>query len=131
MSKTVSQDPDQMVILYPGFKGVPRIEPFISMHGRLNRRLAEADRIIVVGFAFRDTYINGIFEHTLKLRPNIEMLYFNPLGIDKFPEDSLVPHFIKNYPSFRHIKRGVNIEENPLLLSEVVEINESTRTASI
>jgi len=114
MSSTVPDDPDQMAILYPGFKGVPEIEPFISMHGRLNRRLAEADNIIVIGFAFRDTYINNIFENMLRLRPDIKVLYYNPLSVDAFPKDSLVPHFIENYSSFRHIKRGIGVDKGSL-----------------
>ena len=32
--------------------GVPELEPFTSMHGRLSTRLAEADLIIIIGFAF-------------------------------------------------------------------------------
>ena len=116
MSSTTPDDPDQMAILYPGFKGVPEIEPFISMHRRLNQRLTEADRIIVIGFAFRDAYINNIFENIMRVRPDIYILYFNPLSIDAFPEDSLVPHFINNYPAFKHIKRGVTAETCPLKL---------------
>ena len=120
MSSTVPDDPDQMAILYPGFKGVPEVEPFISMHGRLNRRLAEADHIIVIGFAFRDAYINNIFENILRLRPDTEVLYFNPLSIDEYPEDSMVPHLVENYSSFRHIERGIGIDSGSLNLKEEV-----------
>lgn len=96
MSNTIPDDPDQMAILYPGFKGVPELEPFTSMHGRLSTRLAEADLIIIIGFAFRDTYINSIFENTLRIRKNLDMLYFNPVKIDKFPKNSIVPYLINN-----------------------------------
>ncbi len=120
MSSTVPDDPDQMAILYPGFKGVPDVEPFISMHGRLNRRLAEADHIIVIGFAFRDAYINNIFENILRMRPDTELLYFNPLSIDEYPEDSMVPHLVKNYSSFKHVEKGIGIESGSLNLKEEV-----------
>lgn len=120
MSSTVPDDPDQMAILYPGFKGVPELEPFASMHGRLNTRLAEADLVIVIGFAFRDTYINSIFENILRIRKNLEVLYFNPVKIDKFPKNSLVPYLINNYSNFRHIERGIGITEKSLQLESLV-----------
>ena len=91
------------------------------MHGRLSARLYEADEIIVIGFAFRDAYINNIFENVIRIRPDIKVLYFNPIGIDAFPEDSCVPHLIKNYSSFRHIQRGVGTGENSLGLDELVK----------
>lgn len=120
-SNTVPDDPDQMAILYPGFKGVPDVEPFVSIHGRLHRRLAEADRIIVIGFAFRDEYINSIFENIFRIRPKMQLLYFNPLSIDKFPDDSFVPHFIENYSCFHHIQRGIKVEERPLDLASYIK----------
>lgn len=121
MSSTIPDDPDQMAILYPGFKGVPESEPFISMHGRLSTRLYEADEIIVIGFAFRDAYINNIFENVIRIRPDVQVMYFNPIGLDAFPEDSYVPHLIKNYSSFRHVQRGVGIDENSLGLEELIK----------
>lgn len=120
MSSTVPDDPDQMAILYPGFKGVPEVEPFMSMHGRLNKRLAESDLVIVIGFAFRDTYINSIFENILRFRTDIEMLYFNPIKVDKFPKNSLVPHLINNYPNFKHIERGIGVNEKSLRLESLI-----------
>lgn len=123
MSNTVPDDPDQMAILYPGFKGVPEFEPFKSMHGRLSIRLAEADLIIVVGFAFRDTYINSIFENTLRIRKDLDMLYFNPIKIDKFPKNSIVPYLINNYPNFKHIERGIGISEKSLQLETIVNLS--------
>ena len=125
MSSTVPDDPDQMAILYPGFKGVPELEPFISMHGRLNTRLAEADLVIVIGFAFRDTYINSIFENILRIRKDLEILYFNPVKIDKFPKNSLVPYLTNNYYNFRHIERGIEVSEKSLQL-ETISLGGST-----
>ena len=117
-ASTRPDDPDQMVILYPGFKGVPGAEPFISMHARLSNRLMEADTIIVIGFAFRDTYINNIFENVLRNRPKTDVLFYNPSSISDFPKDSSVSYFVKNYSSFKHIEKGVEVEENPLKLKD-------------
>jgi hypothetical protein len=113
-SITVPDDPDQMAILYPGFKGVPEVEPFSSLHVRLSRRLAEADKIIVIGFAFRDAFINSIFENSLRLRPTTPVYYYNP--VEQFPQDSAAPRLIQNYPNFHHITRGIDKTENSLQL---------------
>lgn len=120
MSNTIPDDPDQMAILYPGFKGVPEVEPFISMHSRLNKRLTQADKIIVIGFAFRDIYINSIFENILRTRSDAEIIYINPAKIDQFPNDSLVPHLVKTYPHFRHLAKGISSNPNPLGLADFV-----------
>ena len=121
MSSTIPDDPDQMAILYPGFKGVPDIEPFTSMHSKLNIRLFEATKIIVIGFAFRDLYINNIFENVMRLRKDSKIFYFNPLKIEEFPDDSQVPYFIKNYASFEHIRMAVEIKEKPLSLASYLD----------
>ncbi len=81
MSNTVPDDPDQMAILYPGFKGVPEVEPFVSLHGRLSTRLADADVVIVIGFAFRDAYINSVFENTMRLKPSLRVLNSIPFHL--------------------------------------------------
>jgi hypothetical protein len=82
-SNTVPDNPDRMAILYPGFRGVPDMEPFKSLHGRLSARLTQADVVFVLGFAFRDTYINSIFENVLRTRADLHVYYFNPLAMDK------------------------------------------------
>lgn len=48
------------MILYPGFKGVPDREPFITFHKHLENVLSSASVLIIIGFAFRDEHINMI-----------------------------------------------------------------------
>ena len=48
------------VILYPGFKGKPDKEPFIKFHEHLRAVAGRARAAIFIGFAFRDDYINEI-----------------------------------------------------------------------
>lgn len=118
MSKTVPDNPNQMAILYPGFKGVPQTEPFSTLHGRLNQRLAEADIVIVVGFAFRDSYINSIFENVLRLRKDsIQLFYLNPLPLDKHPKESMAPHFASRHSGFVVVKKGIEATATPLGLA--------------
>lgn len=121
MSTTKPFDPDQMVILYPGFKGIPKDEPFRSLHDSLVNRLDDADYIIIIGFAFRDPYINSLFEYALRSNPNKMFYCINPESIDNFPDDSLIPRFNDIFENFIHIKKGVDISENPLNLNEVLK----------
>lgn len=120
MAPTKPENPDDMPILYPGFKGVPEKEPFASIHNRLVQRLSEADAVIVIGFAFRDAYINNIFENVLRTRKNLTILYFNPIKINEFPPDSDAPRFINSYKNFVHIKRGIGITEDSLGLDSAI-----------
>lgn len=121
MSVTAPDDPDRMVILYPGFKGVPEKEPFISLHGRLHRRLSEADVVLVIGFAFRDAYVNSMFENTLRLRKDVHMLYFNPLPLDEHPAGSAAPRFAVQYPRFVHHASRFECTDSPLAFPAVPE----------
>lgn len=60
-------DHSRRLILYPGFKGSPDSEPFISFHNYFKRQLGTASHIIFIGFAFRDQFINQlIFEELSK-----------------------------------------------------------------
>lgn len=54
------------VIIYPGFKGRPSESLFQAFHAHLERAVSEAHAILFIGFAFRDEYINEIFERSIK-----------------------------------------------------------------
>jgi hypothetical protein len=110
----VPRNPDSMLMLYPGFKGVPQEEPFKSLHDRLGRRLKEADIIVVIGFAFRDPYINGMFETALRSRQDARVLYFDPAKEGEYPADSHSPRFMSSYKNFVHIPQRIEVGKNPL-----------------
>lgn len=107
--------PKETPILYPGYKDTPNSEPFISMHHNLSEKLLTADIVIVIGFAFRDAYINSIFESFLRSNPNsISILCYNPLQENSLPPDSRIPYFKKKYHAFKHIEKGISMEKNSL-----------------
>jgi hypothetical protein len=54
------KDHDRQVAIYPGYKGVPNDEPFFAFHQYFSSCVAEADVVVVIGFAFRDDYLNEI-----------------------------------------------------------------------
>jgi hypothetical protein len=112
---TLPAVPDEMPLLYPGYKGTPTDEPFISMHNKLYLRLIECDYAYVVGFAFRDPYINSIFEFALRANPDLKIGCYNLLPLNKLPDESNIKNFVKNNPDqFEYLSKGIEDSENPL-----------------
>lgn len=111
---TITPDnPDEMFLIYPGYKTIPENPPFDSLHNRLFQRLREADLVIVVGFAFRDPYINYFFSALLSANHKVNIHCFNPLPADKHPQDSKIPYFCK-FNNFQYHQVGIEDTENPL-----------------
>jgi hypothetical protein len=52
-------------VIYPGFKGVPKEEPFSLLHSYFESAIQRADIIIFIGFAFRDEYITTCLERNI------------------------------------------------------------------
>ena len=120
---TTPDNPEIVPIIYPGNKLVPESEPFASLHQRFYRRLAEADVAFVVGFAFRDGYINTAFENVLAVRPKLPIYVINPLDISQFPSDSKLPSIVQRFLGVRHIKSGLLATESPLGLADILKNN--------
>lgn len=118
-ASTPPRDVDKVPILYPGYKGTPIFEPFKSIHDKLLSRLMTCDKIIVVGFAFRDPYINNLFETILRTRKDVPLFFINPCDIKEFPTESMAKYFKDNYPKFQHFKKGMEIKTNPIGLSQI------------
>lgn len=51
----------QDVLIYPGSKERPEREPFRRLYDRFDSEMKRADRCLVIGFSFRDQYLNRIF----------------------------------------------------------------------
>ncbi len=62
-------------IIYPGFKGQPDREPFITFHEHFRRCVKQASTLIFIGFAFRDEYINSILE---ECNPKADVIVVDP-----------------------------------------------------
>jgi SIR2-like domain len=74
------------VILYPGFKGRPEAEPFISFHSYFRDCLQAAQAAVFIGFAFRDEHINDLIERWLA--PRARVIVINPAENLKVPVES-------------------------------------------
>lgn len=117
---TKPANPNKSPLLYPGFKGIPSVEPFVSFHERLMQRLHEAEVIIVAGFAFRDPYINKLFEFLLK--SNEQHVYcINPASADDLPSESAIPAFTAEFPHFHHIQKKIELTLDPLDLETILQ----------
>jgi hypothetical protein len=88
-------DHSKRLILYPGFKGVPAAEPFITFHDYFKRRLSEATHVLFIGFAFRDEYINQIVSNNLNQKTKTAVINPSP----ELPNES----FLRNST---HIKKA-------------------------
>lgn len=92
-------DHSKRLILYPGFKGVPSAEPFITFHDHFKRRLSEASHVLFIGFAFRDDYINQIISNNLS--PKTKVAVINPSH--ELPNETFLKHA-------RHFKMAFGAE---------------------
>ncbi len=72
---------ERHVIVYPGFKGNSFNEPFLSFHNYFSNCVGIKSKIVFIGFAFRDEYINNII--TLNGHPNSEIYVINPGDLSK------------------------------------------------
>ncbi|MFL5765465.1 MAG: SIR2 family protein [Bacteroidia bacterium] len=115
------KDPGEMPVLYPGYKGIPSSPPYSDMHEWLLERLDQADIVFVLGFAFRDQYINNIFDFVLKKKKEIGIFCYNPATAAELPADSYIPSFTRKYSDkFFHIKSPVEVSDSPLKLSDTM-----------
>lgn len=102
---------ERHAIIYPGFKGRPTDPLFERLHQYFQARLAEADIVVFVGYAFRDEYINAILERDVSREARIFVL--NP--VERLPT---IP-FAES--RFVHVRRGFDKDGVAELLSRVAD----------
>lgn len=99
------------VILYPGFKGNPEAEPFITFHQHFSNCIREAETLIFIGFAFRDLYINTLLE--TRTSPTTKIIVIDP--------SSSLPNMPFSANQVRHIKAKFNEESISKCISLISE----------
>jgi hypothetical protein len=77
---------DRHAIIYPGFKGRPKDEPFVAFHDHFARVLVRADVALFVGFAFRDEYINELCSRFLSSKTRVVIIDPASMIALPFPE---------------------------------------------
>jgi len=94
---------DRHAILYPGFKGVPDREPFNLFHNHLAHAVAQSARLLFIGFAFRDEYINSLLERYTQ--PRAAIVVINPA--EQLPDLPYAPERIRHIRGFFEPKQIV------------------------
>jgi len=61
-------------LLYFGYKSVPELEPFITLHTLLKTVLLRCEAVVVIGFRFADPYIREIFDFALRANPDLRVI---------------------------------------------------------
>jgi hypothetical protein len=81
------------VIIYPGSKGEPKGEPFEYLYSQLGLRLKRCEVCIVVGFSFRDEFINNMFLEAIKANSRLKILIWNPSPpATTFPQKNVISY---------------------------------------
>jgi hypothetical protein len=66
------------ILLYPASKRPPIAEPFGTLYSYFVRKLSSANVCVVVGFSFRDPYINTVFVDYLRNNPKNHIYIVSP-----------------------------------------------------
>jgi NAD-dependent SIR2 family protein deacetylase len=70
MTETILHSPTPVhkknLLIYPGSKNPPEEEPFRTLYERFETQMRETDRCLVIGYSFRDAYLNRIFRDFLR-----------------------------------------------------------------
>lgn len=119
------ENPDNMLLLYPGFKGTPKSEPFQTLHDDFFHRILTCDYILVIGFAFRDEYITNQFITALKVNDKCRLFCFNPTPIEKLPRTSAIKKLVGKFPNrFIYIPSGIDPDNLPIInLEDLINKN--------
>ena len=107
--------PETMPILYPGIKGKPKKDPFIKLHDIFYDRLQTVDTVIVLGFAFRDPYINELIKFSKGVNKKYMMLFFNPAKLEELPQESGLYEFKEIFrKDLQYINSRIEVDGSPL-----------------
>lgn len=76
------------VLVYPGGKNQPTSEPFRWLYESFTRRIRNAHACVVVGFSFRDEYLNTVFSEFLE-KDNSSLIVISPSASDNVKRNLL------------------------------------------
>jgi hypothetical protein len=95
MTERILQEPTPVykknLLIYPGTKTPPEEEPFKTLYERFETHMRQTDRCLVIGFSFRDPYLNRVFRdfvrsgkgQLLVMSSNCNRTVASLLGIDE------------------------------------------------
>ncbi|RLI73033.1 hypothetical protein DRO91_03855 [Candidatus Heimdallarchaeota archaeon] len=77
------------ILIYPAQKEYFNEEPFRTLMRYFEEVLSVHDVCLVIGFSFRDPYINGIFLEFLRVNPNRKLIVVSPTASRNVEENLL------------------------------------------
>ena len=105
------------VILYPGFKGEPRDEPFVTFHRYLKKTIERSQVLVFVGFSFRDDHINEILSSNVTIDKHV-------IVIDPSTKFEVQPEALRDVLYYRHIPSPFDGHAVQLATKQILEIGE-------
>lgn len=102
-------DHSKQAIIYPGFKGAPSNPIFKMFHDYFERALSSAQGLIVIGFAFRDDYINNSIQNNLA--PDVPVVVLNPDETVRFPYRRSRAQYIRSGFDAASLKKALDLIE--------------------
>jgi hypothetical protein len=96
------------LLIYPGYKGNPLEADSIFRvpHEYLESSVEQAEHLLFIGFAFRDSGINNILEEATRNSPQKHIVLINPAA-----QDELIPKLPKSFGNVVHIQERFGTEE--------------------
>lgn len=107
------------IYIPPGFKGDPTLEEYDEPIRMAHRHLAEAldrsQRCIVIGYSFRDAYLNKEIGKALRTNKNLTVLVVDP-NVPSTPQSAFNDLLSKNKGRFVHVQEAFGA---PAAISEM------------
>ncbi len=79
--RTIEKSAQKHLFIAPGYKGNPKDEsqpePMINAHECFQKSLMTTPCVVVIGFSFRDTYVNSLFDNAFQKNHALHMVYIN------------------------------------------------------
>lgn len=89
-------DLNEHPLLFPGEKFIKTF-PFDVLHSEFKKRLLTKNSCIVIGFSFRDEYLNEVFEDVMKINKELKIIIWNPNDVNPGFEKKRVLHFPEKF----------------------------------
>lgn len=81
-------DMEKYIVIYPGYKGIPGVDPYAFNHYQLATSLTKSRACIVIGFSMRDPYINSLFKWAMDYNRQLDLIFVIGRNIPLSPAEA-------------------------------------------
>lgn len=115
---------NEHLLIYPGYKGNPHLDnketdAYTFPSNQFDRKILTYEKLIVIGFSFRDEYINNMISDAMKRNTKLNLTILNP----EWPrgENGFLDKLKNNYTSrIHHIEEYFGNENAIKTLKEII-----------